>query len=87
MPKVFYQNKHSNTWLTLNTTDLEKVLTNSVDPDETAHMSHLIWIYTVCLLILLLFLNLNLSRGVHILLTQWTPLQLKVEELTSNTLG
>ena len=52
MPKVFYQNKYK-TWLTLNTTDVKKVLVNIVDPNETAHMSHLIWIYTICLLILL----------------------------------
>ena len=23
-------------------------MSNSIDPDETAHMSHLIWIYAVC---------------------------------------
>ena len=39
--------------ISFNTTDLKKVLTNSVDPDETAHMSRLIWTFTVCLLILL----------------------------------
>ena len=87
MPKVFYQNKHNKTWLTLNSTDQKKVLANSVYPDEMAHMSHLIWIYTVCLLILLLFLNLNFSRVFYPLLTQSTPLQLKEEELTSNTFG
>ena len=29
-----------------NTTYLKKGLANSVDSDEIAHMSHLIWIYT-----------------------------------------
>ena len=28
-------------------------MSNSVDPDETAHMSRLIWIYAVCKCILL----------------------------------
>ena len=28
-------------------------MTNSVDPDETAHMSRLIWIYAVCKSLLL----------------------------------
>ena len=42
-------------WLTLSTLQTEKnVGANNVDPDEMAHhMSHLIWIYTICVLILL----------------------------------
>ena len=28
-------------------------MANSVDPDETAHMSRLIWIYAVCKILLL----------------------------------
>ena len=35
------------------TTDLKKVWANNVDSDDMAHTGHLIWIYTVCLRILL----------------------------------
>ena len=36
---------------------------NSVDPDETAHMSRLIWIFTVCKSLLLLPVAVKVLKG------------------------
>ena len=48
-------------------------MSNSVDPDETAHMSRLIWIYAVCKSLLLSLVavkelkrNSNLISGAHV---------------------
>ena len=69
----------------------KKVWANSVDPDEMTHMSHLIWIYTVCLLILPFFSN-SIFAGFffriclkQLFLTQWNILQFNVEEFASET--
>ena len=48
-----------------NTTDLLKVWANNVDPDEMAHMRHLIWIYIVCLRILLFSKSLKICLAHH----------------------
>ena len=50
-------------FIPFNTTYLEKAWANSVDPDEVAQMSHLIWIYTVYLFILL-FLSFSICAGI-----------------------
>ena len=41
-------------------------LPNSVDPDEMDHMSHLIWIYTVCPAILFSRLDSTLYIPYHL---------------------
>ena len=40
-----------------------KVWANNADPDEMAHMSHLILTYTVCLLYLLYFSKTSIFAG------------------------
>ena len=43
-------------------------MSNSVDPDETAHMSRLIWIYVVCKCLLLVPLAVKeLTQKMHAL--------------------
>ena len=69
--------------LTLSTLQaLKKVWANCVDPDEMTHMSHLIWIFPVCLLVLLFSPISNFAFffsgfAQHPFLTQWTLLQFK----------
>ena len=75
-------NNDTNKLTLFNTTYLKKGWANSVNPDKMAHMSHLVWTYTVCLLILLFsqsfFLNLSYTHFYRM-----DSFTLKVDEFTS----